>query len=407
MIHRTFASIAAFLCISVLLVIPPGCGGGGGTDPGGGSDPGGGGGGGGGGGNDPPAGPAFSGYDLTLEQGDFWKFGWDYYHQYGGQGSSTTTYDVGAHLYARLGAPVTIAAKQAFPVEYYGPTKSPDGHVMRPRWRWLASSGNALLGSTDGVTLQTIYDMETGSWPGGGFFSSFPSSTLVQATAATLSNDWVTASGVVIERSSSQDQCEYFPGVGTICGDSSYTYSEKDYFQAGVGPLGYWYHNGYSDCGGGYCSFGTWDANVGLVASSFGGATFTPVVEAEPNNSRGAAQVVSGRVLVGDVLSTDAYTATSVAVPDAVTVPIHDFLAFDHAGGNVELTLSFESVTGADLDLYLFNGSGSLLAYSVSDNAASGDLHEQLTGPLAAGRYYVGVSGYTTPSRAAYQLLWE
>jgi hypothetical protein len=58
----------------------------------------------------------------------------------------------------------------------------------------------------------------------------------------------------------------------------------------------------------------------------------------------------------------------------------------------LELTLT--STGGADLDLFLFSASGSQLTLLGSSNGSTGNERIATNGPLAAGRYYVGVSAY-------------
>jgi hypothetical protein len=235
--------------------------------------------------------PAFSGFDFALSEGDFWEYSWDYYKNSWSQSGGSTTNDSGTFR-VTLGATKEIDGVTAYEVEVTGKTGNSD-EDFAPRWKYLAVEDNTILGSEDAATLLTIFDGQTGAWPGAGYFTSISSSALVTGNDGQIDNDYITESCVVVSQSDSEAQCEYYPGVGNICGDSSFSWTENEYYKEAIGPIGYYYYNTFSDCGGGFCSGATWKHNVGLVASSLRGDTADYDFEAEPNDSPGTAQTIT------------------------------------------------------------------------------------------------------------------
>ena len=400
------------LLMAVLLFLLSACGGGGGdggsTGGSGSSD-----GTGGSGGTPPPSspppasGPAFSGFDFTLAAGNFWEYRWDYYKnswdQSGGGGTATDT----GRFWIQLGSPVQIQGISAYPVTLYGKSGNAS-KSFAPRWKYLAVNNNQILGSTDGTTLVPIFDAQTGEWPGGGFFSSLPN-TLIIAQNGTISpyNNFISGSAIVTGRSASQSQCQYFPGVGTICGDSSYNYQENEYFRSNQGPVGYYYYNTFSDCGGGWCSGATWRHNVGLTASTRTGQA-NPLVAGRTasNNVSSAMGFTAVHPVIGTIWSTSLVnsnmTTLNVTVVDdnGNTIPnyqpvVEHWYSFSLvSAAKVTITLSFEgSASNTDLDMFLLNSAmTTLYGYSVHNNAARSDQHERIiVQSLPAGTYRIGV----------------
>ena len=265
---------------------------------------------------------------------------------------------------------------------------------------------NRVLGSVDGNSLSVIFDAQTGYWPGGGFFADFGSSSLVQGSSSTISNDYISMSTVRIGFSDSQSQCEYYPGIGNICGDSSYNWTENDHFVPGVGPVGYRYYNTYSDCGGNFCSGSTTEVNTGLVLSSFMGDSLTYGLEVEPNDALATAMVLGpGIRVVGNVDPSDGgYNTNQIAgadyyneyqVEDLYKIVVPPSGPFSR---NIAVRLNFvgtPSVT--DLDLYLFDSSGLQVSNSIRDNDGL-NFYIETINESVAGTYYVGVEAFRTDS---------
>jgi hypothetical protein len=351
----------------------------------------------------------FSPLDITLSSQNFWEFSWDYYYSSAAQGGGGSSSTDNGKFWVVLGQATQIEGVTAYEVLTYGKSKSEDKN-FGPRWKYMAIGNNKIFGSIDGTTLTTIFDTVTGKWVGGGFFTTFPASTLSIAQNGTISttNDYIDGPAIVVQRSASQSQCEYFSDYGTICGDSSYDYKEYEYYSGVTGPTGYYYYNSYFDWGGGFGSGATWEHNAGLTASSFTGQTNPLTNEVEPNDSPATArQVTLTSVIIGTVSQSALANVGNTLIPGIFVVDptVEDWYRFTMASaGTVTITLSFQNYADADLDLYLMNSTGTDLAAS---NSFSGDdnlltTHAQLEYiqviDLPAGTYTIGVDGYATPA---------
>jgi hypothetical protein len=241
---------------------------------------------------------AFSGYDFALSAGAFWEFSGAYHSIAQTAGSPSQSTSSNWKYVIVLGSPTTIAGLTAFPVQLYGTCSA-----LAPApasWKYLALNANQLLGSTDGTTFSTIFDAQTGKWPGGGFFFSFPKTSLTTATSGTIptANPYISGTADIAGTSSNSSECQYFPGVGTVCGSTSaQTIIKAEDYRAGIGPVGYNYINAWTDDSGGIDSEGTITEYVGLTASSFTGQT-NPLATISFENSSG--QNITGVWLVAD-----------------------------------------------------------------------------------------------------------
>jgi hypothetical protein len=404
--------------------------------------------------------PAISGFDFALQQGDFWEFGWDYSNSYtAAYNSSSSSYH--SRFRITLGAPITNDGTTFYEMLISGNTKAGDSKDLTPRGKYLAVSGNRILTlDASGTTQKVIFDAAAGSWPGSGFFTVFPSTTLFQATPSTISNDYINQAAFRVSESASSSQCQYFSGVGTICGgDYNENMDEREYYLVGIGPAGFYSHFSMSDLSspdGGWSSSNT--TNIGLTASSlrgdsvdytleiepnnqttqatpitlpakvkgdgvsetvFGGTTAVPlsavsVSETEPNDSPFAPQTadipstINGNILEGD-------PNTSVTVQSApsggttYTTTFEDWYEVTlGTAGTLNVALDFPG-TGADLDMYLFSldNSNAVITYtnSINDNIGTGTFSEQMSKSLSAGTYYVAIDAYNTSGgRADYSL---
>jgi len=382
--------------------------------------------------------PEFTGFDFALAEGDFWEYGWDYYKNSWAQGSSgSTTRDSGTFR-VTLGSTKEIDGGTAYELQVTG--KSGVSYKdFAPRWKYLAVNDNQILGSEDGTTLVVLFDAQEGVWPGTGYFTTITSTALLTAGYGQINNDYITESCVAVSQSASEEQCEYFPGVGTICGDSSYSWTEKEYYKEGTGPIGYYYYNSFSDCGGGFCSGATWTHNVGLVASSLRGYTVDYELETEPNDSPDTAQSAnppavikgSGNVTDGTLVGLNeaqeseannspgeaqSLSVSALVTGDANVGDLFWNFVFNYQGTDysvdaedcyiftltsqsaVTIKLNFQGSSSADLDLYLFNSSAStLLFFSVDNNPISGNPTETISETLDPGTYVIAVDAYATP----------
>ena len=370
--------------------------------------------------------PAIQGFDFALKEGDYWEYRWDYYSSSWAMGSSSSSTLQTGRFRAALGAPVTISGTQAFPVVISGVAgytpSSGSPVIYSPRWKYLAIKDNAFLGSTDGAVFSVIFDAQNGFWPGGGFFIDLGATALNQAQTGAVAGtrnitQYISGSAIKTGLAGSQSTCQYYPGFGTICGDSSYSFDRWEYFLPNLGPVGYYYYNTYSDCGGGFCSGATWEQMVGLVSSSLQGDTVDYVLENEPNDSPAGAQPLTNQVAVMGMAAPFApgwdVTGKSILVgPDtygwSVIEDLYKFtLPLSAAMKTVTITLDFSGAAGTDTDydLYLINGTGTtVIASSTSDNVSTGIYQEQIIHSLGAGPYLVGIEAFSNGSKAEYKL---
>jgi hypothetical protein len=221
---------------------------------------------------DPPQDPAFSGYDFTLAEGSYWEFGFEDYHRSWYLGDSNTSTDSGIFRIT-LGAPVIIDGITAYPLNIVPVSGDDIADTQTIRWQYIALDQGRILGSTDGSSLSVIFDAFQGSQAGGGFFASFASDVLITGTSGQIDNDYINESAVYLSQASSSGGCEYFPGIGTICpGEDREGLTVRDYFQAGVGPVGYYYRSYNTDSQGN--SGAVIETNIGLISFSVEGDGF-------------------------------------------------------------------------------------------------------------------------------------
>ncbi len=200
---------------------------------------------------------------ADLAQGATWTFAWNSTTLSFAQGSGTSSDADNGEFTVTLGAPVTIAGETAYPLTFTG-----DAGDFLPRWTHVAISANgSLLGSTDGVNLQTVYNAETGNWVGGGFFIEFASNESVGVSAGIFDGEYNTVPALVASHSSSDGGCETILGI-TLCDDTTTRFSENEYYKAGIGPIGYDQDIFYSSDGGGFFTSTTIDRTVELVGTS-------------------------------------------------------------------------------------------------------------------------------------------
>jgi hypothetical protein len=400
--------------------------------------------------------PAFTGFDFSLQEGDFWEFSWDASESKWAQGSSGSSAKERGTFRVTLGPPTNIQGIQAYEVLVTGNSTADllnsTPVSFTPRWSHIAITDHQILGSIDGITLEVIFDAKTGAWTGGGFFTAFPIDVLIIAESGSINNDYISETGLSVGRSSSQDQCETIAGI-TICGDESYTKIAKEYFKEGVGPLGYKYLNSFSYSGGGFSSGGSDDYNIGLVASNLRGDTITHILEMEPNNSitdamilslpvtleggsaneigfggstpvflkmtqesepndnQNASQIVQVPNLINGAIEVgDAGTPTVLNPPGVspgYTPSIEDWYVFTLTErSNLTATLDFSDNTDADLDLFLLHDGtvhSTELDWSARDNPnpSVAEFNEKVSASgIEPATYWLAVDAYLTPSGA-------
>ena len=374
---------------------------------------------GGGGGSSPAANqnnpdtPLIQGFDFTLAENDFWLYRWDYSYSSssGGAGDEEGVFKV------VLGAQTNIGNKQAWPITVTGKTGpvSESALSFAPRYSHIALENNVMYGFENN-TWHTVFDADSGFWADGGFFFT-GNDVLVQATETPtyLFSSFAYREAYESLKSKDQSKCEYFPNIGTICGDTgdSFIISEREYFAPSVGPVGYYYVYDSRNCGSS-CAFITREYNVGLAASSFDGHAAPEIQEDDSsNNTEATAPTVTLPALISGTVdqnntSLESYTATFNNAP--VSVDVEDVFKFTLTEEkNVYIGLHFDSNTPADLDFVISQfGSKTALTngYASSDNVAAGTFYEawpdksidadELPGKLPAGTYSIGIDAYDT-----------
>jgi len=406
-----------------------------------------------------PAPPAFTGFDFDLAEGYFWEYGWDYQSSYVASGSSSSSSYSGTFR-VTLASPITVDGVLFYKIQISGTTDAGDRKNMRPIDTYVAVSDHKILIlDSDSTTIITLFDAQTGQWPGSGFFTDFPGDTLFSASDSTISNDYINELAYMVKESSSSNQCEYFSGIGTICGgDYDENMDEREYYIEGIGPVGYYAYFSISDpssSDGGWWASNT--THIGLTASSLrgnsvdytleiepnnliaqatqillpakirgkdvsetylGGTTevpigMAPVAEVEPNDSPLAPQPVDiPSLITADALEGDAFTPVSglpIAGGDTYEATFEDWYEITlGTDATVNASLDFPG-TGADLDMYLFStldpSTVETHTKSTDDNVASETYEEEMSRYLSAGTYYIAIDAYLTPQdRADYSL---
>jgi len=284
----------------------------------------------------PDEAPAFAGFDLTLQEGTFWEFGYHKKFSEWAQGDGGKSGATGGVFRVILGKAETIDGQTLYHLNVIH-TKGSESDIPL-RWKFIGIAGDTLLGSRDGKTVKTVFDPAKGSQVGGGFFADFGSSSLVQATEGSVHNDYVSGPAVLLKKSYEENSCEFFSGVGQVCGgDRDINTTTQEYFKPGVGPYAYHYSNSFSFNGGGFSSGGSTEWDIGLLQYSSSGDGFylsptvsplgdgdvaiyygiygpdTSFVEADPYNA--ATPVRGASVLMRYVVGAADGEAISPAVP--------------------------------------------------------------------------------------------
>ncbi len=353
--------------------------------------------------------PVISGFNFTLSEGDFWEYKWDSVKRITDASGTDIDNDNG-RLRLTLGTPTQINGINTYKLIVAGNSTQYSSNFLRA-WKYLAINNNQLLGSKDGLTLEVLFDGMTGYWPGTGLFNSF--SNLVVATQSTIDNNYITSPAISISNSSSSNQCEYFPGYGTICtGDVDSTLREKEYYLPNIGPVGaYYYSSTYY--GGTYPQSFTTTRNVGLVATSFLGDVISDDLEIESNDSKTLAQTVrvsvpmTGYIKRNDPGTSDSQVAANTVNPDQRIADWYEITVATSSSRSIALSFSG---TFSDLDLYLFDGNGLKIGESHGDNQGTGIYTETISRSLSAGTYYIGIQAFTTRAsgrKSEYTLLFR
>jgi hypothetical protein len=211
----------------------------------------------------------YSDFNFSLAKSAYWEFSWNYDNNTWAQGSASSGKIDNGTFRVTLGDPKTIEGVTAYEITITGDSIDVDDYNYAPRWKWVAVDQNKILGSTNGTALEVIFDANTGSWSGGGFFATLSASSKCKTSTGTIANNFINTKAIVVGRSLSQTACETILGYTVCPNDSTYSLFEREYHKGGIGPVGYYFYYAYSFSGGGFSSGGSTERKIGLVATSF------------------------------------------------------------------------------------------------------------------------------------------
>ncbi len=218
----------------------------------------------------------FPGFGFTLQEGDFWEYGWDLERQYVDAYTTSTTED-SSEFRITLGEPILIDGIQSFPTIYSG-----NGDYVKGHCTHVAVQNDKVYCSPDGEILIDTFDANDGLMIGYGFFTTLNETALFQVQPGQISNDYINTDAYVSSISTESSNCEYYEDFGTtICGgEYDETSILKEYYIEGIGPIGAYYYKAVA----GTDWFSNRTTNIGLLSSSLRGDDVDYDFEIEPNN---------------------------------------------------------------------------------------------------------------------------
>jgi hypothetical protein len=260
-----------------------------------------------------------SGGMAVLMPGDYWAFDWFERTTSSSSAGSTSSQREGSFR-VTVGLPLAMGGRTAYPLSVTG--NPPTG---QPAWKALAADGPLLLGTKDGSVYGTVFRSDAaGGWKGAGFFTFFPPERTSIAAPGTFQGPSRSLNAWVVARSSSSGGCTYYAEVGqSICGQDYSSYSEREYHQPGVGPVGYQFSASAMYSGGGFTSVHNTVRSVELVKSSrvaddgtvFTGPAWSRLADMPPAFSDPKAAALDGTLFVtggpGSNVSLASYSAAS------------------------------------------------------------------------------------------------
>lgn len=232
--------------------------------------------------------PRFSGYRLEIQRGTFWEYRWVYTDRSCAQGRGCSTEEDRGLFRVTLASPRTVGGVTVYELNVEGRSTVNLSNARRdfaPRWRYLGIADDRIVVS-NGSGLTTLFDAKTGKWAGSGYFTDrFNSSELVNARRGNVPDlgeilGWDAARIGPVEavtRANKQDVCEMIAGVQVCPRQEAYSFTEGEYYLAGIGPLAYALRNSASFSGGGFSSSYQTTESVALVGSSLRGDPITVI----------------------------------------------------------------------------------------------------------------------------------
>lgn len=263
--------------------------------------------------------------NASLQQGSFIEFAVNTESTTFVQPSSTSSTSDFGIFRVTLGAPMTISGVTVFPITVSGDANV-GGTNFAPRWTHIGIQNGSIVGSTNGLTLQTIYNAQTPTALSAGFFITFGATENVTPSSGTFTAEYNTLTAVLASHSSSSGGCETFFTI-QICSDSSTSFSETEYYKDGVGPIGYRMDISFSSSGGGVFSSTQIRRRVEVVGTSFTPADSAvirpaPWRELAPLNvarSQHSAAAYNGKIYVFGGAGNSSGVSTTVEIYDPLT----------------------------------------------------------------------------------------
>ena len=345
-------SAGLVLLLTVLVAACGGGSGGGDSGSGGGSA---GGGGGGGGGTPAPTGIQLS---AAFQQGSFIEFAVNTENSSFSSLGTNNDSDFGIFRIT-LGAPTTIGGATVFPITVTGDT-SVGSTIFAPRWTHIGIRNGSVVGSTNGSTLQTIYNAQTLTAVSAGFFITFGATENVTASNGTFTAEYNTLPAVLASHAGSDGGCETIFNI-TFCEDSSTTFSETEYYKNGIGPIGYKRDVSFSSCGGGFCSSHQVRVRIEVVGTSLApadGSTIRPAPWRDAASMSTARKVVTASVYNGEIY---VFGGINTAGTSLSTVEIYNPTTNTwRPGVSAPVALSFYQAATVGSRTYLINQAASV-----------------------------------------------
>lgn len=233
--------------------------------------------------------PVFDGFDISVEKGTFWKFGWEYYRSTssGFSATSSETEDSGK-FWLELGDSIIIDGITMYTILIFGETIIGDKPKVT-RWQYLGFKDHKIYVakyesddvseevtedvSTDSLKLVELFDAQDGKWPGSGFFTAFDSEKEFTGYQDELSIEDTTADVIIVSSGSSSDQCSYDRITGiTFCDDEGSSSNQRsEYYRAGLGVTGYYQYSSYSELTYDQQYSSSTEIKISLLGSSLSG----------------------------------------------------------------------------------------------------------------------------------------
>jgi hypothetical protein len=273
--------------------------------------------------------PEFSGYDFELSEGAFWEYRWSYVDGSCYRFQCNSDKDDGVSQ-VTLGAESQIEGVPVYDLNVSGkPAVTADGEKrsFAPPWSYMGVDGDRIVVS-NGNTLVTLFDGGLGKWAGSGFFNArFDDDELVTAQSGSMSGsseiaDWPgvqSGSWQFVGRADSQSACEVIAKYRICPNEDTFSFSENEYYRAGIGPVGYSFQNSQS-FNGLESSFSTTEW-VALTASSLRGDVPT-VAPAPTTVPLATPAVVQSPTPFPTALALPGGTETATAGPFLTPTPI-------------------------------------------------------------------------------------